>query len=305
MDEFLLDFAAAETPESRTRLARDCAFQPMFNSRNQSAARKAPIASAWLQSLPVRAVSHLPPAVLRQMQLQAESDPSSVINDLEAMERKLEFVPLGIDDRQHPAVARAAQRLRVLRRVQQDDIVVGHYGLILNDLKRLWDVVDAFVTYATRRQQNVRNPRRIFFFLVGKVIDVKLFERIRCAFAEAGLADRLVHSNPQQECDFDAEIAACDAVMCFRVQTRGQFSHVFVRALSLGTPVMVNERSGYAYDPRTTIADEDVPAGVAAALDRLFDGDQLADMRRRARQEYEVSHRGDTSLRAILYPEAV
>jgi glycosyltransferase involved in cell wall biosynthesis len=302
-NDLLLDFALPETPEHRTQLARNCVFHPLFNARNAHPEVASPIASAWLRELPVRAVSHLPPAVLKEMHRQAELEPGSVVNDLEALEQEFDFVPLGIDDRRHPSIARAAQRLRRLRLVQPDDIVVGHCGLILNDLKRLWDVVSGFLAYAEKRQRETPDQRRLFFFLVGKVIDQDLFASIRAAFARAGLADRLVHSNPAEEADFDAEIAACDAVACFRIQTRGQLSHVFVRALSLGTPVLVNQRSGYAYDPRTTVDDEDLAGGMAAAIDQLFDRAELASMRSRARQEYQKSHRGDISLHAILRTE--
>jgi hypothetical protein len=100
----------------------------------------------------------------------------------------------------------------VLRGIQQDDIVVGHMGLILNDLKRLWDVVRSFIAYAVKRPQEHHDQRRMFFFLVGKVIDADLFANIERAFADVGLANRLIHSNPDHETDFDIEIAACDAV---------------------------------------------------------------------------------------------
>jgi len=303
IDELLLDFARSESEEDRSHLARNFAFHPLFNTRNVVTTARAPIRSQWLRSLPVRAVSHLPPAVLKEMHNLAKAQPGSVINDLEALESDLAFVPLGIDDRRHPSVARAARRLRILRQVQQDDVVVGHCGLILNDLKRLWDVVSAFVTYAAHRRHEGMDQRRVFFFLVGKVIDLELFKGIRRAFADADLSDRLIYTNPSREGDFDAEITACDAVACFRVQTRGQLSHVFVRALSLGTPVLVNRRSGYAYDPRTTIEDEAVPLGVAEAIERLFDPLELGDMRRRARREYESNHRGDASLKSILSVE--
>ena len=69
--------------------------------------------------------------------------------------------------------------------------------------------------------------------------------------------------------------------------------------------MLVNQRSGYAYDPRTTVDDAEVAGGLAAAIDRLFNSVQLADMRRRARQEYETTHRGDVSLQAILRSKAI
>ena len=81
VDELLLDFAAAETADDRTRLARDCVFHPRFNGRNPRTTPQSPIASNWLRSLPVRAVSHLPPAVLKEMQRQAQAEPGSVIDD--------------------------------------------------------------------------------------------------------------------------------------------------------------------------------------------------------------------------------
>jgi glycosyltransferase involved in cell wall biosynthesis len=300
VEELLLDIAAAETDDDRTKLAIDCVFNPAFNSRNQLVSAKAPISSRWLSNLPVRAVSHLPPTVVEQMRLLEAAHPEAVINDLKEIEQEFDFVPLGIDDRRNPAVNRAARLLRIRRGVQMDDIVIGHYGLILNDLKRLWDVADAVVAAASQRERNSIDGKRIFFFLVGKVIDVGLFERIKGAFESAGLSHRLVHSNPSYEDDFDAEIAACDAVACFRTQARGQLSHVYVRALSLGTPVLVNEFSGYAYDNRTTIKEHDVTNGLGMAIELLSDREILLDMRRQARKHYEVTHRGDKSLMEIL-----
>ncbi len=302
--ELLLEYGGAESAQDRSALARDCAFHHSFNEANPAPAIGAPISGAWLKSLPLRAISHLPPAVLREMEREATAAPGIVVNDLAALEDRLDYIPLGIDDRRHPALRRAAQRLRVRRMVQQDDVVVGHFGLILNDLKRLSVVVDGFLEHAVRREREMMDNRRLFFFLVGKVVDRDLFRSICQRFAAAGLGDRLIHANPAQEVDFDAEIAACDAVACFRVQTRGQLSHVFVRALSLGTPVLVNQRSGYGYDPRTTIADDAVAAGLGVAIERLFDPAELTGMRHRARREYQATHRGDDSLRSILRSEA-
>ncbi|ATU94001.1 hypothetical protein BLM14_19550 (plasmid) [Phyllobacterium zundukense] len=300
VNELLLDVAGAGTEEDRTKLAIDFVFRPEFNRYKHVRNERAPISAQWLRSLPVRTVSHLPPAVIEQLDRQESINPGSIINDMEAIEDDIDFVPLGIDDRRNPAVDRASRLLRVHRGVQMDDIVIGHYGLILNDLKRLWDVTQAVVAAASHRERDRRDSRRVFFFLVGKVIDKDLFERIRAEFRNAGLADRLIHSNPAFENDFDAEIAACDAVACFRVQTRGQLSHIFVRALSLGTPVLVNERSGYGYDPRTTIKEDDVINGVSAAIDLIADKSKLLEMRRHARQHYESSHRGDKSFDEML-----
>lgn len=300
IEELLLDIAAEETDEGRTKLAIDCVFNPAFNGRNQIVSPRAPISSRWLSNLPVRAVSHLPQAVLEQMRLLEAGQPGSVINDLQAIEQNFDFVPLGIDDRRNPAVHRASRLLRIRRGVQMDDIVIGHHGLILNDLKQLWDVARTLVNVASQRDRVSPDGRRVFFFLVGKVIDTELFERIRNAFESAGLAERLIHSNPAYENDFDAEIAACDAVACFRTQTRGQLSHIFVRALSLGTPVLVNEGSGYAYDPRTTIKESDIEGGLRSAIELLADRQHLLDMRLRARKHYEISHSGDMSLTEIL-----
>lgn len=254
----------------------------------------------WMANLNVRYVSHLSPAVVQEMQLLEKSEPGVVFNDLAWLEGDMEFVPLGIDDRRRPGLVRAASRIRINRKIGPRDVVVGHYGLILNDLKLLWEVITAFIAYASEQASTEKDGRRVFFFLVGKVVDFELFSRIVTSFAEAGLADRLYHSTPAEEEEFDAEIVACDAVVCFRKQIRGQLSHIFVRALALGTPVIVNKRSGYSYDPRTTVNDNDVAGDLARTIDELFDERSLASMRLKARNEYESSHRGDDSLERIL-----
>lgn len=230
----------------------------------------------------------------------SEREPGAVENDLAWLEGEMQFVPLGIDDRHRPGLIRAAARIRNSRAIGPRDIVVGHFGLILNDLKRLWDAVSAFIAFATEREESDGDGRRLFFFLVGKIIDVELFRRIVTSFEQAGLASRFIHSTPVDEDGFDAEIVACDAVVCFRKQIRGQLSHIFVRALALGTPVIVNKRSGYHYDPRTTVDDEDIPGGLAHVIDALSDERSLLEMRIKARREYESWHRGDDSLQRIL-----
>jgi hypothetical protein len=140
----------------------------------------------------------------------------------------------------------------------------------------------------------------LFFALVGRVIDYDLFERIEDVFDELGLSGRLLLSNPKLETDFDTHIAACDAVFCLRRQTRGQLSHIFVRALSLGVPVIVNRDSGYAYDASITLRDDALQEDIARVLDLLMDGSASKDMKARARNQFETVHRGDTSLQAIL-----
>ncbi len=302
LDGFMLDLLGHEEPLESSRSATNLVFHPQFNSNaaavavHRSLPRNGSVSSAWLRALPVRFISHLSPEVMAEMKALAAEQPGQVVNDLEDLEDRFEFVPLGVDDRTHPAVHRAAQRLRILRGMQQDDLVLGHFGLILNDIKRLWDVAQAVAAYANARRGN----RRVFFALVGRVIDNALFTNIQALFASFGLADRLVCANPAHEADFDAEIAACNAVFCLRVQTRGQLSHVYVRALSLGTPVIVNACSGYAYDPRTTLPDNDLEAAAMRALDVVADPVVMRDMRRRARLQFETVHRGDMSLRSIL-----
>ena len=254
-------------------------------------------AASWLRSKSPRKISHLPPSVQREMRRLRELQPDSATNDLELLEDQLEYVPLGIDDRYRPAVGRAAMQLRSRRQIGPHDIVIGHCGLIVSDVKQLWCVASTIAAIAQKQQDSAR---RIFFALVGKIIDGDLFNRIRSEFAQAGLSERLLHSNPDLETDFDVEVAACDAIACFRIQSRGQFSHVFVRALALGRPVLVNRSSGYGYDPNTTIDDNDMTEGLSRAIARLAEAENAAEMRRRARRAYETTHRADVSLRSFL-----
>jgi hypothetical protein len=275
-------------------------LSPLVNSRPSASSRNATVPAYWLGRLPVRFVSHLPPKVLEKMREQIGGNSQATTNDLLELEDRLEYVPLGIDSRSGPVAARAAMALRRRRGFQDEDIVVGHFGLIIDDLKRLRDVIGAtarFIADAKRKQDDVR---RMFFVLVGKIIDQKLFDDTRSLFQELNIGSRLVHSYPILEDEFDAEIAACDAVFCLRRQTRGQLSHVFVRALSLGRPVIVNEGSGYGYDDRTTVDDEHLERDIRAVLGSLYDRTGVEKMRQRARSEYERTHRGDRSLQQIL-----
>jgi glycosyltransferase involved in cell wall biosynthesis len=298
-NELLLAYASHDSPDDATKLAIDCAYHPYFNTRTPKAVVGSPISSSWLSRLPARLVSHLSSSILEEIKNLGAWSQSPAVNDLADLEARIEYVPLGIDDRSSPQVARLAQRLRVLRGLQQDDVVVGHFGLVLNDLKRLWDVVSTFVDFAGGCGWQ-RDGRRLFFSLVGKVIDTELFYSIEDLFGQAGMAHRLITSNPEHEEDFDAEIVMCDAIFCLRVQSRGQMSHVFVRGLSLGMPVLVNRHSGYGFDPRTTVNDETLAGDIGKALDMLFDPEVVADVKARARREYETVHRASASLRQIL-----
>ena len=296
---------AAGTQKARSEVALSLALHPAFNKRPiNRPTQGAPIGPDWLARLPLRFVSHLSPSVLERMHALAAEQPGSVINDLASLEKRLDFVPLGIDKRGHAGVSRVARRFRTERGLQQDDVLVGHFGLVLGDLKRLPDIIEAVAAHAAhmvRSPQPRHHSRRLFFALVGKVIDQALFEHARDLFRQAGLSGRLLHSNPKLETDFDVQIASCDAVFCLRRQTRGQLSHIFVRALSLGVPVIVNRESGYGFDPRLLLEDETLQDDIVRVLDLLLDGGQtVQDIRTRARQQYASVHRGSDSLRQIL-----
>lgn len=300
VEDLLVEQESMLQEGDRARLARYLAFNPQFNRRTGAARSKSPISSDWLSGAGLKYVHHLPPSVMEQMHKREVIVPGSVINDLRDMESALVYAPLGIDDRRHPAVLRAAQHLRRVRHIRKDDIVIGHFGLILDDLKKLRELSDAVIDYAISNHRQGPDARRVFFVLVGRIIDEPLFYGITRRFAEAGLSDRFIHSNPEHESDFDAEIASCSAIACMRVQTRGQLSHVYVRALSLGVPVLVNRTSGYSYDPTTDVDDDNLRSDIGAALNRVCDTATLRAMKVNARRHYDTVHRGDRSLQAIL-----
>jgi glycosyltransferase involved in cell wall biosynthesis len=300
IEEHMSGFATGGAEEMKSEVSTDCVFDPTSNRRNRLTQFEGPLSSNWLTRIPARFISHLSSAILQEMQEMEQEVPGSVVNDLSDMEDRLEFVPGGIDDRSGPGVARAARRLRTVRGLQQDDLLFGHFGTILDHPKRLWDAVTAFVRYASCLVDAAVNNRRLYFVLAGKIVDAELFHRIKALFQCFGLSTRLIHSNPALEPDFDAEIAACDAIFCFRLQNRGQLSHVFMRALSLGTPVLVNRRSGYGFDPRVTIDDDRFDADIERVLTLLTDRSAHHDISGRARREYEFVHRGDKSLHEIL-----
>lgn len=297
LDDLALDLPRSSEAEA-SAAATDLALSPIVNKRKTADKGRSALSAHWLLEKPLKFVSHLPEPVLEKMR-EARKAESELQNDLGALEDSLEFVPLGIDPRGGPAVARAAQALRRERGIQPDDVVIGHFGLILDDIKRLAEIIDVTAHFiAGQKAENA--PRRTFFVLSGKIIDQKLFDTAKALFASLGIASRLIYSNPVLEVDFDAEIAMCDAVVCFRKQVRGQLSHIFVRALSMGRPVIVNEDSGYAYDPRLLVRDERLAEDLRAVLETLSDVDAAQDLREVSFARYEAEHRGDDSLKKIL-----
>ncbi len=297
---FLARQADGDEPEA-TRRALTLAFSAPLNKRKGEAPRSS-FPSDWLARLPLRLVHHLPPPVLERMQAIQAREPSAPVNELQEIEDRLEFAPLGIDDRATPAVARAAQAVRRRCGVQPDDLLVGHFGLVVDGIKRLPELARGVVQAAARLRHTGGGGRRIHFLLVGRVIHQTVETEIRTVFREAGLEGRLIQTNPFLEEDFEAELAACDLVACFRTQRRGQLSHVLVRAHALGRPLIVNRESGYGYDPVTLVDDEDIEGGVGRVIQAALDPLALARMRRRSRDRWEAEHRGDRSLQAILEP---
>jgi glycosyltransferase involved in cell wall biosynthesis len=297
LDDLALDLPRTSEAVT-TAAATDLALSPMVNKRKTADEGRSALSPHWLLNKPLKFVSHLPDPVLEKMREARQAD-SELQNDLDALEDSLEFVPLGIDPRGGPAVARAAQALRRERGIQADDVVVGHFGLILDDIKRLAEII--YVTANFIAEQKAANAaHRTFFVLSGKIIDQKLFDNAKALFANLGIASRLIYSNPVLEVDFDAEIAMCDAVICFRKQVRGQLSHIFVRALSMGRPVIVNEDSGYAYDPRLLVRDGWLQDDLYAVLGTLSNPLAAQDLREVSHVFYEAHHRGDDSLKKIL-----
>jgi glycosyltransferase involved in cell wall biosynthesis len=299
-DRLVKDFLG-DAPHTRERAARSFIFHPTFNNRSSAdRVKRSPVPVDWLKRFPGRFISHLSPDVLAKMQQLAKVDPTVGAHDLAGFEERLEFVPLGIDQRSNPAVIRAASRMRTEYCLQQDDVLVGHFGLVIGgDLKQLPAILDGIGSYIKKTGGVSRSGKRLFFALVGRILDMDLFEKAQDLFDDAGLSERLIYANPALETDFDVLIAACDAVFCLRRQSRGQLSHIYVRALSLGVPLLVNRDSGYSYDERITLRDEALQVDMHKVLD-LFMNRTTADLRRRAAQYYDAVHRGDKSLNAIL-----
>jgi glycosyltransferase involved in cell wall biosynthesis len=295
-DDYLIE-VAGDGPDA-TRVALAHAQASTFNSRNIGANRRV-LPADWVARLPVKLISHLPSTVISRMNELSQREPSQTFNHLVEIEDRLNFAPLGIDSRSNPAVFRAAEAIRRRNGLQGDDILVGHFGLILHGIKKL-DAVARGVLRAATTLRSERTARRVFFNLVGRTVHQDLMDEIERMFNEAGLDGRLLLANPDLEEDFDAQIASCDLVACMREQQRGQVSHVFVRAVSLGRPVVVNRESGYAYDASTTIDDESIEEGLERVIRASLDHAELERMRARARMYYHNTHRGRDSLHAII-----
>ena len=254
--------------------------------------------SGWLETSPATLVSPLSPAVRREVEAYRDPSGAPARNDLRAAESLIQYVPMGIDDRAGPHLLRAARRKRTQHGAPADAIVIGHFGLILDAHKMLRRAVETYVSIASEAGWSL-GGRPLYLWLSGSVVDAALVTDIQARFHASGMDDRLIVSTPVLEADFDAEMRTCDSVFCFRVQAWGQQSHVLVRALSLGLPVMVNTASGWGYDPETTIADDDLAGGMRRVLAHVA-SPAVEQLRRKARAAFEHTHRAEGALQEMI-----
>ncbi|MDR3467168.1 MAG: hypothetical protein P4M07_14630 [Xanthobacteraceae bacterium] len=248
----------------------------------------------WLSRLPVTIVSPLSPNILEQVSAYRGPGGEPARNEFSSIEDRIAFVPMGIDDRADPATLRAARRHRAERGIAGHALLIGHFGLVLDHPKMLRRILAGFVDAASAFGWSIEG-RPIHFKLCGKIVEPDLVDHASALFDRHGRADRLHLSNPAVDREFDAEMTACDAMICCRVQSRGQQSHAMVRALSLGLPVIVNRASGWVYDPATTIEDDDIEGGLRRVLSDLASG-RSSRLRETARAEFERAHRVDSLL---------
>jgi hypothetical protein len=230
----------------------------------------------------------------------AIAEPQNAVNDLHDLEDRIDFVPIGIDDRLRPSIHREARLFRTRNGLINADVLVGHFGLVVNDGKFIREIVQAFCDFVSLRKSSPSAPR-LFFLLSGKRLDEELSRDILEIFDRFKIGDRLLISNPDEEDKFDAEMTACQAIFCFRKQNRGQLSHIFVRALSLGKPIFVNTGSGYSIDNRSTVNERDLASSLKAAFEIIaYDTHALQALGRKSRKIYDQRYRMETSMALLL-----
>lgn len=244
--------------------------------------------SAWLRRAGPRLVSHSPLVTDGEHVGGTPANPTFAAS--------MGFVPMGIDDRAAPQVARAARLWRRAMGLTDSDLLVGAFGSVTGN-KFLAQAGHGIAAHVASR----RGRRRVFFALCGKVYESEVVDSIRNAFARAG-AEGLLLDNPLSETDFDERLTAADLVIACRVQERVQMSHSLIRAMSLGRPLATNTGSGFGLQHvAAELADERFGAELAQLLDRIqADDGILPAMSRASRRAYERDHRIASMVASLL-----
>lgn len=193
--------------------------------------------SSWLRAFRGRVVSHHS-AFADRAAGNAEGILALLSRQSEIL-RRARYAAMPIDDRAHPALARLADKMRWALGVEREDMLVCCAGSVVHG-KHL-DVVARVVARLDAR------PRTgaITLLLAGRVLDEALYAALREQFSACGESRRLVQVVERDETRYDALLMASDVIVAFREQRRIQMSHSYVRALSLGRPIVTNGGAGF------------------------------------------------------------
>lgn len=249
--------------------------------------------SAWLREKGAHIISH--------SQLVRENNLES-INANQVFASAMQFIPMGIDDRTLPQIARVSRVWRRSRGIQEYDLLFGVFGSV-NKLKYLSEIASGIVSYIIREREKQEMSRRIFFLLAGKVIDQALFQYIVALFSANGLSDYLIVENPYDEREFDTLIEAANVVIACRIQDRVQMSHSLIRALSLGRSISTNRNSGFDLgNKELMLDDENVAKSLQEVIENIVKSPVLLKQcELESRKKFEANHRIESMVNSFLH----
>lgn len=197
--------------------------------------------SEWLRAFRGAIVSHHPA-------FSGTSDPTAraaltLLAEGSEIRRRARYVPMPIDARYRPSLVRLAERLRWALDASRFEFIVCCAGSIVGG-KHL-DVVGRVVARMAAERELAGAAGGLILLLAGQVLDARIFAGVREQFEARGQAHRLVQIVEPNDARYDGLLLASDALVAFREQRRIQMSHSYVRALSLGRPMITNAGSGF------------------------------------------------------------
>ncbi len=253
-------------------------------------AHESKFSSSWLTRKGALLVSHLTPEAARQ---------SAKLEHNAVFAANQHYIPMGINDRISPGLARAERGWRRNMGIMPWDLLLGAFGSVTNN-KFLLENAEGVVLFLSKKAQT-GFYQNVYFMLCGTIVDTVVFDRIKMLFSVNGFSQNFIHLKVDREFDFDALMTASDILFSCRIQDRGQLSHSYVRALSLGRPIITNSASGYDAAAEFTLANDRYAAALADLLDRAVAGKiDLAGIRRDMRSIYEKNHTIQTMVQQAL-----
>ena len=228
--------------------------------------------SAWLRQFKGALVSHhaafAEPAKDKADSILGLLPPDSVILS------RTRYVPMPIDRRCSPGIARLAEAFRRTLGLAREDLLVCCAGSIVRG-KHL-DVIGHAVARLDVDRAGAGLPGAVTLLLAGRVLEEAVYRSVREAFETRGHAARVVQLVETDEVRYDAMLLASDAVVAFREQRRIQMSHSYVRSLALGRPMITNSGAGFDdADAALVCRDEALEDDLYRHLENLLQSPEL------------------------------